>query len=87
MIFIVDQVFALVRAAFLAATERPLGPFVLAAFLAAAERSVAVRFFAAERACLANAWCETALLGSFFKAFSLALERVLDIGSFFWPFS
>ena len=55
LLFYYLLLFALVLAAFFAATERFLGPFVLAAFLAAAERSAALRFDAAECACLDNA--------------------------------
>ena len=47
--------FARVRAAFLAASDRPAAPLVRAAFRAAAERCTRVRRAAAECACLARA--------------------------------
>jgi len=47
--------FARVRAAFVAASDRPAAPLVCAAFRAAAERCTRVRRAAAECACLARA--------------------------------
>jgi len=54
----------LVRAAFLAAAERPAAPFVFTAFLAAAERAEAVRREAARRACFESAARDAVLRGS-----------------------
>ena len=54
---------------------------VRAAFLADLERSVADRLLDALRACLDSAACDAELVGSFFNAFSVALERFLEIGS------
>lgn len=49
-----------VRAAFLAAVERPRDPLVLAAFLAAVDLEPAVRLRALKRACFDNEACEAA---------------------------
>jgi hypothetical protein len=54
---------------------------VRAAFLPALERSAAVRFLDALRVCLDSAACDAELVGSFFNAFCLALERVFETGS------
>src|SRR6185295_7610862 len=68
--------------------ERFAGPLVFAALRADAERSAAVRFLAADRACLASAVCDAAACGSRFSALRVALERVretLFLGC--WPAS
>jgi hypothetical protein len=67
--------FCRVRAAFLAAAERPAVPLVRAAFLAAEDRSAALRFLAAERPCFDRAFFEAAEVLSFFSAFLRAAER------------
>ena len=54
---------------------------VRAAFFAEADLSLAVRFLAAERACLDNAACETAAFPSFFNRRTPARERAFEIGS------
>ena len=71
----------------MAAAERTRGPFVLAAFFAEAERAEALRFLAAVLACLESALRETVDVGSRFNAFTLARDRVLEMGSCFCPFS
>ena len=60
---------------------------VFAAFFAAFERSDAVRFLAADFACFESALCETVLVGSFFKAFILALDLFCDTGLCDFAFS
>jgi len=67
-----------VRAAFFAAAERPVAPFVAAALRAAAERADAGFFAAAECACLASAFFDAAARPSRFSACRVARERVRE---------
>ena len=73
---------ARVRAAFLAAAERPAAPLVAAALRAAAERSAAVRLLTVLVALRDSADFDAGLVLSFFRALVAALERVLDLA---WP--
>src|SRR4029079_18197727 len=80
-----EDFLARVFAALRAAAERSSGPLVRAALRADAERSEAVRFAAADFACLERAFGDAAECPSFFSAALVAFERVRET-LFFPPF-
>ena len=71
------------RAAFLAAADRPPAPFVRAAFFAAADRCAAGRRLALERACAASARGDAAARDSRRSALVTARDRRRETVFFF----